>query len=652
MQVPDKYLPKPSAHTRLCRIGILTDTNAVLLLLLLALLAGCAGSGTLRSDGRYPEVVESGVSAGFDTTPADLPPLEDVLAEAQALHNSGQLLPAELAATLVDVAVHERRWDIADPVVRGVKTDRMNVDEYARFSLAAVNYFNTRRQYRNADRWLHSPRMQQDMPMMSARDQVLLGLQRADTLYGMQQFAASAMERIFLHDLIERQSLRDNNADNIWRALQHLDKDTLQSEHRSAKSRSYRAWLELAMLERDALVAPENHDLRFQQWRSRWPQHPASLRMPGRVDPAFANTFGGASTVAVMLPTSGALAQAGKALRDGLSAAHFAASASGRDTPTLIFFDSSSEPIESLYLQAEQQGAEFILGPLQKEQVKSLFTMPSRLPILTLNFVDDELPPPDNVVQFGLAAEDEAEQLAEVAQQRGAKSVLVLHVSKSWAERAAWAFTERWLELGGAEPGVRALSSIENYSAEMATSFALHESKARHRRMQNLLGKKMEFKPRRRQDIDMVVIFANSSEAKAIKPLLAYHYAGDLPVMGSSQIYDNNSPANKNRDLNGIVFSEMPWILDPGRQYTGLPTVYQRSKSLARLFAMGVDAYQLQSRLDGLKYDPLQELVAHTGNLSVVQNRVIRKLPLATIESGSAVRWQLSSESETLELHR
>lgn len=617
--------------------AIKTRLHAGLSLALMLLLGACA-TGPLR-DGSYPEVVESGISAGLDLEFADTPPLDEVLADADAILASGESLPAELAATLIEAATKEGRWEVAEATVRGTPSDSMAIDEYARFSIAVTAYYNARKQFRNADRWLHGPRMQRELPLMSARDQIMLGLQRAESLFGLQQFSASAMERIFLHDLLEHPQLRDSNADGIWRALQYMDDASLQRELRRAKSRSYRAWLELAILEREGLNDPASRETALDAWRQRWPNHPASLRTPGSGD-REQFSYGSASSIAVILPVQGPLARAGKALRDGIAAAHFAAAANASSVPRLLFLDSSSAPIASLYLQAEQLGAEFVIGPLHKDKVKALFTMPTSLPVLTLNFVPNALPPPDNIVQFGLAAEDEAAQLAEVAQQRGARSVQILHVSKSWAERAAWAFSERWLELGGMEPGIRALSSIENYSKEIASSFALHESQARHRQMQNLLSRKLEFKPRRRQDVDLVVMFANPSEARAIVPLLAYHYAGELPVMGSSHIYDHNSPPAKNRDLNGVVFNEMPWILDGSGRFQPLPPLYSSNKNLSRLFAMGVDAYRLQSRLASLRFDPLQQLVANTGNLSILENRVLRQLPLATIEAGRAQRWQ------------
>ena len=108
----------------------------------LLLASACTTLPGSQSEGGYPLVVESGVSAGLASAGLEIPPLDEVLSEANALHEQGEPLPPELAATLIDAAVNERRWDVADAVVRSTSPERMNVDEFARFSLATINYFN------------------------------------------------------------------------------------------------------------------------------------------------------------------------------------------------------------------------------------------------------------------------------------------------------------------------------------------------------------------------------------------------------------------------------------------------------------------------------------------------------------------------------
>ena len=66
--------------------------------------------------------------------------------------------------------------------------------------------------------------------------------------------------------------------------------------------------------------------------------------------------------------------------------------------------------------------------------------------------------------------------------------------------------------------------------------------------IRSIFGSDTEFTPRRRQDADVVFLFSqNDSEARSIKPLLAFHYAGDLPVFALSNIY-NGTPDERNRD--------------------------------------------------------------------------------------------------------
>lgn len=54
----------------------------------------------------------------------------------------------------------------------------------------------------------------------------------------------------------------------------------------------------------------------------------------------------------------------------------------------LRFYDSASQPIATLYQQAQQEGAELIIGPLLKEQVEALVALNPTIPLLALNDTD------------------------------------------------------------------------------------------------------------------------------------------------------------------------------------------------------------------------------------------------------------------------
>ena len=94
-------------------------------------------------------------------------------------------------------------------------------------------------------------------------------------------------------------------------------------------------------------------------------------------------------------------------------------------------------------------------------------------------------------------------------------------------------------------------------------------------------------------------------------------------------------------DLNGIQFCDMPWFILPdqtnyaqrGGQVQTLP------EQQARLFAMGVDAFDLTLQLKQLSTSPNASYSGLTGQLSIKENNVIaRQLIWAEFRNGVPVR--------------
>ena len=254
------------------------------------------------------------------------------------------------------------------------------------------------------------------------------------------------------------------------------------------------------------------------------------------------------------------------------------------------------------------------------------------------------MPAPINIIQFGLAAEDEALQLAQTARDNNYRNAMIIQSSANWSKRASRVFSEQWLASGGAIVSDTTLTEAKNYSAEIESSLLLPTSRARHKRLENIIGQNIEFTPRRRNDIDMIVIFANSKQTRSIKPLLAYHYAGKLPVYSSSHINDGLEQATKNRDLNGTVFNEIPWVLEANNLKRQVATRYINNKKLGRLFAMGLDAFYLHPRIEQLQQAPDSQLQGMTGRLSLQNNRVVRELQMAKFVKGKAQKIQLTQD--------
>ena len=83
-------------------------------------------------------------------------------------------------------------------------------------------------------------------------------------------------------------------------------------------------------------------------------------------------------------------------------------------------------------------------------------------------------------------------------------------------------------------------------------------------------------------------------------------------------------------DLDGIVFTDMPWVLGPASGEDALrDRVFalwpEAGEGFARYYAFGADAYRLQGRLHRLDDRPGEAALAgHTGRLTVGPDARVR----------------------------
>jgi outer membrane PBP1 activator LpoA protein len=168
----------------------------------------------------------------------------------------------------------------------------------------------------------------------------------------------------------------------------------------------------------------------------------------------------------------------------------------------------------------------------------------------------------------------------------------------------------------------------------MADAMSLRASEERAGDIRRVLSSKIEFTARRRQDIDAVFLLSrNSAEARSLKPLLAYHYAGDLPVYATSSIYRGTADI-MDKDLNGVTLIETPWVLSPESHRAQTP-MEPGTDAYARLHALGADAYLLQSRFPQLQAGADVFIRGNTGLLSLDPHlRIKRQLLPATFDGG------------------
>ena len=397
-------------------------------------------------------------------------------------------------------------------------------------------------------------------------------------------------------------------------------------------------WMELARVVKLQIDQPAELASALADWRERFPEHPALQAYLASL--LERQGLSSSDHIAILLPRSGPYAKVAMALQDGFMAAWYQQLPEHR--PQLRFYD-SSDPQQTLriYQQAVLQGAQRIVGPLNKDAVSMLMQLESLpQPVLALNQVEEESPAP--FFQFGLAPEDEAQQVAERAWLEGHQQALVLTPSGNWGDRIAEHFRQRFEALGGQVLEIQRYNAQENdYSAPIRLLLNIDESHARTQRLKQRLGMAFESEPRRRQDADFIFLAARPKQGRQLGPQLKFHHAGDLPIYATSHIYSGVAENERDRDLGHISFVDTPWLLEQEQQGELSRERLQRlmpgvKGQYARLYAMGIDSYNLLANLESLQ-QPGRTFSGKSGTLYLDRhNRLHRLLAWADMTQGSA----------------
>jgi outer membrane PBP1 activator LpoA protein len=135
---------------------------------------------------------------------------------------------------------------------------------------------------------------------------------------------------------------------------------------------------------------------------------------------------------------------------------------------------------------------------------------------------------------------------------------------------------------------------------------------------------------------------AFARQARQLRPQLKFYRASDLPVYATSHVYSGKSSPRQDRDLDGVMFGDMPWLLSPDVAEPALQQAIQQSwantaATYSRLVAFGVDAYRLIPHLRRLQVQPYAPFEGVTGSIVLDEsNRVNRALEWAQFRHGRA----------------
>jgi outer membrane PBP1 activator LpoA protein len=347
---------------------------------------------------------------------------------------------------------------------------------------------------------------------------------------------------------------------------------------------------------------------------------PVGTMLPG----ANANVREGFSMprkIALLLPANPDFAGASTAIREGFFAAYADAASNHAPRAELRVYDSggSADTALKAYQQAVSDGAQLVVGPLTRAEVTAVAGQAQLpVPVLALNHPDSKDLPPANVTEFGLLPETEGAQAADHMIERGIRTAYVVISGDDFAQRAADAFKAELVSRGGQVAATATLAVGGINFASAITSLNV-DSKA--------------------TDAG-IFISMRPEQARLLLPQLQVKRI-TLPVFATSHIYGGSDDASDDRDLDGVEFCDAPWLFDaqPGLpRHDDIAALLPAARgSAARLFAFGMDAWNLAPYLTWLRDHPGSYLPGASGQLTADQfGRVRRVLVWAKFVNGIA----------------
>ena len=597
----------------------------LLMLLFALMLAGCAKQTIRPADAPLVAEAEGRLKAGDYTGAAQL---YQQLAERSGEPDYYHLLAA-------DAELRAGNGHAAQALLNGVNPEELETVDQDRYVLLRSRLDLNQGKARQAMTLLDTLSPQELEPSLLANYHIL----RASAYNQLGNMLESARERVLLGKLLSNPQAIQKNDEVIFDTLSRLPPKALASLQ-PAPPDTLGGWMALVNIMKGA---PAGRAQALQSWRAAFPGHPAdgaflqgltqktdrgvqitplkpsSEPVAPPVDqPQQAATPAPSASkfIGVMLPLSGSYAPAAQAIRSGMIAAYYADADPSK--PALRFVDTQTTNVYALYQQLAGEGAEFVVGPLTKEELAALAQggdLP--VPVLALNQTPGIAR--DRLYQFGLTPEQEVEQSAGSAWFDGRQNVLMLAPASAFGQRMINHFTGYWKSLGGRVLAIKTYRpGGDDFSAPVKDLLAAAGQAS---------------------GADFVFLIADARDARLLLPQLESQQAGQIPVYATSHVFGGQP--DQDQDLSGLIFCDIPWLLNPDEggslsKQSLQAIVQQTPENYLRLVAMGIDAYNLIPRLEQLRSSPQNRYSGATGSLALqAGNRIQRQLHCAQFEGGT-----------------
>ncbi len=469
---------------------------------------------------------------------------------------------------------------------------------------------------------------------------------RATILQSKKEYFTAATERILLNSYLDDTQEISDNYQKLWQSLSRLSPSELDT-YRTNNAGILTSWLELAIINKTMLQNTANLEASITTWQQRYPDHPALVDIIPEIIDISRQLAEQPSQVALLLPFTEKYNDASIAIREGFMAAWYD---SRDDKPIIRIYNTDTENVVARYAQAITEGADFVVGPLQKPAIAKLIEQSDiSVTTLVLNQYNGEYDiantssasPLPAIVQFSLSPEEEAKQVAERAWFDGRARAISITTGDERSKRINDAFASHWQEIGGTLLETVSIGQdVRELSGPIKSVLNIDQSEQRSKTLRSKLQRSLKTETRRRQDVDLIFMAVPPAIARQLVPQLRYYGTENIALYSISNIYTGNVNTREDGDINGVLFVDMPWVIDPENEYSPLNRMIERYQkpghsAYKRLYAFGIDAYRLIPQLAELNLQPTTQYEGKTGYIKIdKEGRVQRRLIWAQFLDG------------------
>ncbi|WP_405128193.1 penicillin-binding protein activator [Pseudoalteromonas sp. PB2-1] len=547
----------------------------------------------------------------------------------------------QLLYTARDAAISEERWSLLENICLELEATP-SVDQIQNKLYIAL----AQEQQGKSDLALEQLRVLEpelSLPEHKAWHQYLTG-----RVYASQGLPKQAMPYYFAASTISNDnnfSVANLNQD-LWHSLTQLSSYALERFNRGSVVQQ--GWVNLALYHQVYLGAPVELHQAMNNWMRRYPGHPAAEVLPKKVTELVQVEPLNVNRLAVLIPQSGANERLGDALKAGVLAA-----LDNNPLEETLFIDESLSAAE-IALKLSEFKADFVIGPLLKSNIEKLSTAQTLIdyPVMHLNTFDGERVSQQHFF-FALNPEHEVQQALERFLTAGYQKPMLLAPNNSNGQRLVEYFNQQWQRYSEVKPQVGFYASKNDMPKTITGLLEVDQSKERIKVVKSLFRQEVESETRSRSDVDVIYILGDATETRLIKPYLDVNvstFAERIPLYASSKSHSKQIDRTDKGDLDGLYFTELPWMLEGQIKQHNLRQQYERlwpenADINQRLFAMTYDATSMLGSVKQLSMVAGKRFNGISGELSIASNgHVTRSLDWAQYKNKQIIAVDLATE--------